>query len=117
MVTPFEELRLRYEGRVVLLDDPTVMVDPKTAFTTSPYAACSVDLTFTGQGAASMFGGEPDQPHEAPGEEFARGHYEQLVEGHGTIRVGEEEWAVRGAGCATTRGGLARGRRRGTTAG
>ena len=38
-------------------------------------------LTFTGQGRPSMFGGEPDTPHEAPGEEFAKGHYEQLVAG------------------------------------
>jgi hypothetical protein len=74
------------------------MVDPKAAFTNNPYASCTVALTFTGQGRASMFGGEPDEPHETPGEEFAKGHYEQLVEGHGVIRVGDEEWEVRGCG-------------------
>ena len=42
---------VRYEGQVVLLDDPTEMADPKAAFTTNPYAECAVDLTFTGQGA------------------------------------------------------------------
>ena len=46
-----------------------------------------------------MFGGEPDEPpREAPGEEFAKGHYEQLVAGTGTIRVGDEEWDVDGYG-------------------
>jgi hypothetical protein len=45
-----------------------------------------------------MFGGEPDTPHEAPGEEFAKGHYEQLVEAHGTIRVGDREWEINGFG-------------------
>ena len=45
-----------------------------------------------------MFGGEPDEPHETPGEEFAKGHYEQLVAGTGTIRVGDEEWEVDGFG-------------------
>ena len=45
-----------------------------------------------------MFGGEPDTPHEAPGEEFAKGHYEQLVAAHGTIRVGEREWEIDGHG-------------------
>jgi hypothetical protein len=45
-----------------------------------------------------MFGGEPDEPHEKPGEEFAKGHYEQLIAGTGSIRVGDEEWAVDGFG-------------------
>ena len=45
-----------------------------------------------------MFGGEPDEPHETPGEEFAKGHYEQLVAGSGHIRVGEREWHVEGFG-------------------
>ena len=74
------------------------MADPKAAFTDNPYAECLVELTFTGQGRASMFGGEPDEPHETPGEEFAKGHYEQLVEGRGVIRVGDEEWEVAGCG-------------------
>ena len=45
-----------------------------------------------------MFGGEPDEPHEKPGEEFAKGHYEQLIAGKGSIRVGDEEWEVDGFG-------------------
>jgi hypothetical protein len=98
MVEPFESLRLDYSGRVVVLDEPKQMADPKTAFTNNPYEACEVHLTFTGQGRASMFGGEPDQQHEAPGEEFAKGHYEQLVEGVGTITVGDQEWSVTGFG-------------------
>ena len=98
MVRPFEELRVDYTGRVVVLDEPTQMADPKTAFTTNPAVDCEVHLTFTGQGRASMFGGEPDQPHETPGEEFAKGHYEQLVEGRGSIRVGDEEWEIAGFG-------------------
>jgi hypothetical protein len=98
VVTPFEELRVDYVGKVVLLDDPTEMADPKTAFTNNPYAECEAHLVFTGQGRESMFGGEPDQPHEAPGEEFAKGHYEQLVGGRGTLRVGDEEWELDGFG-------------------
>jgi hypothetical protein len=98
MVTPFEELRIDYAGKVVVLDRPEQMADPKAAFTDNPYAPCEVHLTFTGQGRSSMFGGEPDTPHETPGEEFAKGHYEQLVEGSGTIRVGDEEWSIEGFG-------------------
>ncbi|MEZ5218670.1 MAG: hypothetical protein R2705_11260 [Ilumatobacteraceae bacterium] len=98
MVTPFEELRLSYRGKVLVLDDPKQMADPKRAFTENPYEACEIDLTFTGQGRASMFGGEPDTPHETPGEEFAKGHYEQLVAGRGSIVVGEHRYEVEGFG-------------------
>jgi hypothetical protein len=98
IVTPFEELRVRYEGKLVLLDDPSQMADPKRAFTDNPYVEGHAELTFNGQGRASMFGGEPDRPHERPGEEFAKGHYEQLVAGQGVIRVGDEAWDVEGFG-------------------
>jgi hypothetical protein len=98
IIRPFEELRVDYHGRVVLLDDPAQMADPKQAFTDNPYAECEAHLTFTGQGRASMFGGEPDQPHETPGEEFAKGHYEQLCAGRGTLRVGDDEWELEGFG-------------------
>jgi hypothetical protein len=98
MITPFEELRVRYSGSVVLLDEPEQMADPKSAFTNNPYTTCEVDITFTGQGRPSMFGGEPDTPHEAPGEEFAKGHYEQLVAATGTIQVGDRAWRIHGHG-------------------
>ena len=98
MVTPFEELRIDYVGKVVVLDDPERMANPKEAFSNNPFAEAEVHLTFSGQGKPSMFGGEPDTPHEAPGEEFAKGHYEQLVAAHGTIRVGQREWQVSGHG-------------------
>jgi len=98
MVTPFEELKIDYTGKVVVLDDPLQMANPKQAFTDNPYAECEAHITFTGQGRPSMFGGEPDTPHEAPGEEFAKGHYEQLVAASGSIRVGDQEWQINGFG-------------------
>ena len=67
IVTPFEELRVDYVGRVVLLDDATQMADPKRAFTNNPHVECEAHVTFTGAGRASMFGGEPDTPHEPTG--------------------------------------------------
>jgi hypothetical protein len=96
VIEPFEELTVAYAGKVVLLDDPLELVDPKAAFTANPYADAEVRLTYTR--VSDMFGGEPDQPHEAPGEEFAKGHYEQLVRARGSIRVGDDEWEVDGFG-------------------
>jgi hypothetical protein len=96
VVTPFEELQIGYDGKVVLLADPLDMVDPKQAFTSNPFATCSIDLKIIGRSA--MFGGEPETLHEAPGEEFAKGHYEQLHEALGTITVGDETFTVQGFG-------------------
>ncbi|HEX9530930.1 MAG TPA: hypothetical protein VF954_07320 [Acidimicrobiales bacterium] len=96
VIRPFEELEVSYGGKVVLLDDPLAVADPKRAFTENPSIDCSVKLTYTR--VSTMFGGESDQPTEAAGEEFARGHYEQLVAGVGTISVGEQTWEVEGYG-------------------
>ena len=96
VVTPFVELRVSYEGPVVLLTDPLEMADPRRAFKEHPHTPCAVHLVFGGSSA--MFGGEPDQPTERPGEEFARGHYEQLVSASGTVQVGEETWELNGHG-------------------
>jgi len=96
VIAPFERLDVSYTGRVVLLDDPLAMADPRAAFTEHPHVPAAVHIEYTGRSA--MFGGEPDRPHERPGEEFARGHYEQLAEGRGTITVGDDSWAVHGFG-------------------
>ena len=68
VVEPFVELRVTYEGPVVLLDDPLQMADPRQAFRDNPHTSCAVDLVY--HGALAMFGGEPDQPTERPGEEL-----------------------------------------------
>jgi hypothetical protein len=94
--TPFEALSVAYDGKVVMLENPLEMADPRQAFTENPYADCSVRLDY--RGASSMFGGEPEESHERPGEEFARGHYEQLVSATGTIKVGDEQWEIAGHG-------------------
>ena len=37
VIEPFEHLRVSYAGKVVLLDDPLAMADPREAFTENPY--------------------------------------------------------------------------------
>lgn len=96
VIRPFEELQVSYSGKVVMLDNPLEMADPKKAFTENPYEECEASITFTG--VSTMFGGEPDESHERTGEEFARGHYEQLMAGTGTIKVGDASWDINGYG-------------------
>jgi hypothetical protein len=96
VVTPFEELAVSYSGKAIVLDDPLAMADPKAAFTTSPWTKVEAALTFTG--VSPMYGGEPEGHREKAGEEFARGHYEQLMHAVGDVRLETEVHAVDGYG-------------------
>lgn len=101
VATPFEELHTTYEGSVAVLTDPLQMADPRQAFKESPWADCRVELTH--RGVSPMYGGEPVNDDGSPLAEdlsggFAKGHYEQHMAVAGTIRVGDEEWAVDGFG-------------------
>jgi hypothetical protein len=98
VITPFEELRTTYDGKIALLTEPLQMADPRKAFTENPWVEAHVDLTH--RGVSPMYGGEPvnDDGSPLPDNDFARGHYEQHMSVDGTIRVGDEEWGVKGFG-------------------
>jgi hypothetical protein len=96
VIEPFAHLEVTYDGPLLLLEDPSVLNDPRRAFTESPTVTASAALTL--RGASDMFGGEPSERIERPGEEFARGHTEQLVTVTGTIEVDGVRHVVNGAG-------------------
>jgi hypothetical protein len=100
VIEPFEELAVRYEGKLVLLDEPEQMADPRKAFKNNPMVECCVDLTY--RGLSPMYGGEPvdddGKPLAGRENEFAKGHYEQHVGARGEVRVGDERWAIDGYG-------------------
>jgi hypothetical protein len=101
VVEPFEQLRATYRGKICILERPLEMADPRRAFTENPWADCAVELDY--RGLSPMLGGEPVNDDGTPiiekaDEGFARGHYEQHVGAHGTVRVGDEEWVVDGVG-------------------
>ena len=95
---PFERLRVDYEGKVIMLTDPSVLADPRKAFTESPWDECTVSLDY--RAVSPMYGGEPEHSDgpDGFGSGFARGHYEQHVGARGSIRVGDAEWAIDGYG-------------------
>ena len=92
VVEPFEHLRVTYDGTVCLLDDPSSMADPRSAFRDNPIVACSVALDY--RGVSPMYGGKPQY---ADGREvesvngFAKAHYEQHCAVTGTIVVHEPD--------------------------
>ena len=95
VVEPFEHLRVGYAGKLVMLDDPLAMADPRAAFTENPYVTCDGG-TSTTAGSATCSAASPTEAQERPGEEFAKGHYEQLVRATGTITVDGTTWPVAG---------------------
>ena len=101
VVTPFEHLRVTYDGTVCLLDDPLQMADPRRAFADNPMVPCKVALDV--RGIAPMYGGRPvyedgTEPEVDAERSFAKAHYEQHVAATGTIEVGDETVEVDGLG-------------------
>ena len=90
VVTPFEELRVSYSGRIVLLDDPAAMSDPRSAFRDNPHVDCTIE--FAVHGMSPMYGGRPVRADGSelevdPATSFAKAHYEQHTKVTGTIRL------------------------------
>jgi hypothetical protein len=101
VVEPHKRLDLRYAGKLCLMADAHDMADPARAFKTNPIVEAEIELTF--EGVSPMFGGEPvhadGSPIEQKAEEsFARGHTEQHTRGRGSVRVGDERFAIDGLG-------------------
>ncbi|WP_420452317.1 DUF7064 domain-containing protein [Ilumatobacter sp.] len=92
VVEPFEHLTVRYSGKVCLLDDPSEMADPRSAFRSNPMVGCTVELDH--RGVSPMYGGKPQH---ADGREvesvngFAKAHYEQHCAVTGTITVDDPD--------------------------
>ncbi len=101
VVEPHKRLDVSYKGTLCVLTNPQDMAEPAKAFKTNPVTEAEITLQF--EGVSPMFGGEPvnadGSPIEQKAEEsFARGHTEQHTRARGTIRVGEESFAVDGLG-------------------
>lgn len=94
--TPFEKLDISYRGKLVMLENPLDMAEPREAFTNNPYEVCELQLSVAGN--SLPWGGEPVGHKEKPGEEFAKGHYEQLTRSSGSVSIGNESWDVDGQG-------------------
>ncbi|MCB0220048.1 MAG: hypothetical protein KDH09_10170 [Chrysiogenetes bacterium] len=103
VVEPFKALKVSYKGKVVTLDNPLDMAEPRKAFKENPWTDCEVTLDYSG--LSPMYGGEPEseagerlvEPNPDEGG-FARGHYEQHVAAKGTIKVGDQSWEISGHG-------------------
>ncbi len=92
VLTPFEHLQVTFDGRINVLSNPSAMVDPKVALSTSPVVDCRVDLQL--REAAPPFA----ETFDSESESFAPNHYEQLMRATGVVQVGEASFDVTGYG-------------------
>lgn len=101
VLEPFKRLRVRYDGKILLLERPHEMAHPKAAFRDNPTLPCTVDIEY--EGVSPMYGGETVKADGSaleidPEKSFAKAHYEQHCAARGVITVGEERYEISGFG-------------------
>lgn len=101
VIEPFKKVRISYEGSLCVLENPVEMMDPGKAFKSNPIVKSRIEIDY--EGVSPMFGGEPvkedgSKIEEKAEEAFARGHYEQHIEGTGHITIGDERFEIHGFG-------------------
>jgi hypothetical protein len=97
VLTPLRQVRMCYDGEVLLLDSPDRLRDPKS-LAAMPRVAASVAWTLTG--ISPVHGGAPTSPDVETmyGRDFSLGHFNQNGRVDGHIRIGEQQWRVDGGG-------------------
>jgi hypothetical protein len=101
VVEPFKKLRLTYDGKVCLMDQPFDMANPSKAFRDNPQVDCKIELDY--EGVSPMYGGETVRADGVareidPEKSFAKAHYEQHVAAKGAFTVAGETHRIDGFG-------------------
>jgi hypothetical protein len=95
---PFEKVTVDYDGPVFLLSDPTLLRQPKQAFTPEHQVPCTLHWEQTS--LTPPHGGEPLTPEQptAYGRDFSLGHFNLHTKVRGHITVGSESFPFDGHG-------------------
>ena len=93
---PLRHVEMTYAGELLLLDDPSVLRDPKRMFETAP--RLPGEMRLDARALVALHGGEPTAPEHQHkmmyGPAFSRGHFNQHVQVAGSMRVGDETWEL-----------------------
>lgn len=98
IVEPWRTNTVHFEGDLTLFTDPWALTEPQVAFASNPKAPAQVDLVCTTEGLHATMGQDQDQHHLIllPGQ--AAFHYQHMARVSGTVRVGDDTFAVLGRG-------------------
>jgi len=95
---PFRRVGMDYRGEVLLVEDPAALRDPAGLFETAPKAEAELRLDYTA--TSPIHGGVPTRPEVEPyyGRDFSLGHFNQHLTVTGSVRIGDRNWEIAGAG-------------------
>ena len=93
VVEPLKRLTMRYDGELMLLDDPEVLRTPKL-LGSAPRVPGKVVFDVTG--ISPIHGGSPvsDTQETMYGRDFSLNHFNPHTKVGGLIRVGDQEWSL-----------------------
>jgi hypothetical protein len=98
VINPLRQLRMTYEGEVLILDDPNLLREPKRMFEVAQRVSGSV--SWNHETASPLHGGIPTSPDVDTmyGREFSLGHFNLHTRVTGQIELGSEKWPIDGYG-------------------
>lgn len=98
VIEPFRRVAMRYEGDIMVLEDPDLLRDPGRLFKTAPTQPAVVDFEL--EAVSPVHGGEPtsDEQPTLYGRDFSLGHFNQHMRSRASISVGGERLSFDGLG-------------------
>lgn len=95
---PLKRVSMRYEGDLIIVDNPDDLREPQALFAGGPRAAGLVEWSHVA--LSPIHGGEPadDSVETMYGRDFSRGHFNQHGRAKGFIQVGDERFEIDGRG-------------------
>lgn len=98
VVEPLRKVSMRFEGELLIVEDPDALRDPQALFASGPRLPGHV--SWTHEAESPIHGGQPadDTVQTMYGRDFSLGHFNQHGRVVGEIRVGEERWPIDGRG-------------------
>lgn len=98
VIEPFKKVSMRFEGELIIVDDPEALRDPRELLASGPRQPGRVEWVHEAE--SPIHGGEPtnDTAPTMYGRDFSLGHFNQHGRVRGEIRVGGESWPIDGRG-------------------
>lgn len=95
---PLKKVSMRFEGDLLIVDDPEKLREPQELFASGPRLPGKVEWTL--EASSPVHGGEPanDSVQTMYGRDFSLGHFNQHARTRGEIVVGDERFAIDGRG-------------------
>ena len=98
VIDPLRTVVMRYSGEVMLVEDRSLLREPRRLFAQAPRARC--ELEWRHRGCSPIHGGAPTSATQQTmfGRDFTLGHFNQHTEVSGQWRIGALDGAFEGYG-------------------